>query len=98
MQKIKFGENRPVFIFIDEFDAFYHNSLSESIVKQLLKNDIQILMTTHNSSLLSNDILRPDCYFLMYKDHVKSVAMSTDKDLRKGHNIEKMYRAGAFDE
>jgi hypothetical protein len=34
----------------------------------------------------------------MYKDKIKSVASSTGKELRQAHNIEKMYRAGAFDE
>ena len=46
---------------------------------------------------MSNDLLRPDCYFLMYKDSIKSLAKNTTKELREAHNIEKMYKAGSFD-
>ena len=47
---------------------------------------------------MSNDIMRPDCLFLMHKNKIKSLSSLTDKELRSAHNIEKMYRSGAFDE
>ena len=53
-------------------------------------------VTTYNTSIISNDVLRPDCYFLMHKTGVHSLANSTVKELRKAHNIEKMYKAGVF--
>jgi hypothetical protein len=53
------------FVFIDEFDAFYHYELSESVQKRLRRiPGVQIFTTTHNTDLMSNDLLRPDCYFL----------------------------------
>ncbi|MBE7634014.1 ATP-binding protein [Tenacibaculum finnmarkense genomovar ulcerans] len=85
------------FLFIDEFDAFYHHELSEIIIEELKKTGVQFILTTHNTSVMSNDLLRPDCYFLMYKDTIKSLAKSTRKELREAHNIEKMYKAGSFD-
>ena len=85
------------FLFIDEFDAFYHHDLSQLIVEKLNEiSDTQIILTTHNTSNISNDLLRPDCYFLMDNEKITSLKNRTDKELRETHNIEKMYRAGSF--
>ena len=87
------------FVFIDEFDAFYHFELAESLVKLLRKlGNTQILLTTHNTDLMSNDLLRPDCYFLIDDSRIVSLTDSTEKELRKAHNLQKMYKAGAFNE
>jgi len=99
LQNAIFNESPPSFIFIDEFDAFYHQGLSEYVVNEIKKLiDCQFLLTTHDTGVMSNDIMRPDCLFLMHKDKIKSLSSLTDKELRFAHNIEKMYRAGAFDE
>lgn len=85
-------------VYMDEFDAFYHFKLSQNIVKLLKKiDDVQIFMTTHNTNLMSNDLLRPDCYFKVQDGTVRSLADLTDKEIRKAHNLQKMYKAGAFD-
>lgn len=97
-QKLKFEKSKPSLIFIDEFDAFYHMAISEHIVKILKEFDNQIILTTHDTNLLSNDILRPDCYFLMQKNKIEPLSNLTDKELRAAHNIEKMYKAGVFSE
>ena len=89
-------EDKVSFVFVDEFDAFYHHDLSKLIVEKLKKINAQVVMTTHNTSIMTNDLLRPDCYFLMWEDGIKSLSESTLKDLRSSHNIEKMYKAGAF--
>jgi AAA15 family ATPase/GTPase len=96
LQRLK-EESVVSFLFIDEFDAFYHHELSEIIIEELKETGVQFILTTHNTSVMSNDLLRPDCYFLMYKDSIKSLAKSTTKELREAHNIEKMYKAGSFD-
>ncbi len=83
------------FIFVDEFDAFYHHNVSKLIVKQLRGLKCQSILTTHNTSVMSNDLLRPDCYFFMSETNIKPMHRFTDKDLRKAHNIEKFYRTGA---
>jgi energy-coupling factor transporter ATP-binding protein EcfA2 len=99
LQNAIFNESPPSFIFIDEFDAFYHQRLSEYVVNKIKKiNDCQFILTTHDTGIMSNDIMRPDCLFLMHKDKIESLSSLTDKELRFAHNIEKMYRAGAFDE
>lgn len=86
------------FVFIDEFDAFYHYELAEAVVRKLLEMDAQIIFTSHNTDLLTNDLLRPDCYFELRDNQIKSFSDRTSKALRQAHNIQKMYKAGAFDE
>ncbi|HQI04023.1 MAG TPA: AAA family ATPase [bacterium] len=96
LMRFKAGEACSV-IFIDEFDAYYHHELSKFVVNTLKGIDCQVILTTHNTSIMSNDLLRPDCYFIMSKENIKPLYDFTDKELREAHNIEKMYRAGAFD-
>lgn len=90
-------KSKVTFLFIDEFDAFYHHELSALIVKELRSTGVQFILTTHNTTIITNDLLRPDCYFLMNKDSIRSLSKSTPKELREAHNIEKMYKAGTFD-
>lgn len=85
-------------VFIDEFDAFYHNDLARLVIEEVLKQKCQAIITTHNTSIMDNDLLRPDCYFNLVDGEIKSFANSTQKELRKAHNIEKLYRAGSFNE
>ena len=89
-------KDKVTFLFIDEFDAFYHHELSALIVKKLKETGVQFILTTHNTTIITNDLLRPDCYFLMTKKQIKSLSRSTAKELREAHNIEKMYKAGSF--
>lgn len=86
------------FVFIDEFDAFYHFDLSINVCKTLFKEDFQVFMSSHNTMLLSNDFIRPDCGFIIGNNKIDAISNLTDRgELRQGHNIEKMYRAGSFD-
>ena len=48
-------------------------------------------MTTHNTGVMSNDLLRPDCYFILDKT-IKPITALTGKELRKAHNLEKIYK------
>jgi len=86
-------------VFVDEFDAFYHFELAESLVRRIRAlQHTQIILTTHNTDLMSNDLLRPDCYFLLGDKRILSLADATEKELRQAHNLQKMYKAGAFRE
>jgi len=95
-QRLREKDSLVTFLFIDEFDAFYHHTLSALIVKKLCDINAQVVLTTHNTSIITNDLMRPDCYFLLNHDGLHSLADRTPKELRKAHNIEKMYKAGAF--
>lgn len=86
-------------IFMDEFDAYYHFELAEQIVKEILnKTNAQVIFTSHNNNLMNNDLFRPDCLFILQDQGIKKMSDLTDKELRKAHNLQKMYKAGAFDE
>ncbi|MDD2492582.1 MAG: ATP-binding protein [Bacilli bacterium] len=87
------------FVYIDEFDAFYHYELAEMIVKELKKfTDTQIIVTTHNTDLMNNDLMRPDCYFVLSEEKIDSLNHMTEKDIRFAHNLQKMFKSGSFNE
>ena len=84
-------------MFIDEFDAFYHYELAETLVELLEDmSGFQTILTSHNTNLLSNRIMRPDCYFILTKEKLTSFANATNRELREGHNLEKLYMSGEF--
>lgn len=84
-------------VFIDEFDAFYHFELARAIVEMLRDLEgVQVFLTTHNTDLLSNDLLRPDVYFVIQDGKIRSLDKLTDKELRAAHNLQKMFKAGSF--
>lgn len=85
-------------VFIDEFDAFYHFELSENIIRFLLNYNMQVILTSHNTNLADNKLMRPDCYFILKSGKIKSFVDSTERELREGHNLSKMLKEGEFDE
>lgn len=96
LEDISDSNKCPSFVCIDEFDAFYHFELSYFIIEKLKAYDCQVLLTTHNTSIFTNDLLRPDCYYICTKDRIVNAHNATVKELRFGHNLEKLYRGGAF--
>ena len=89
--------NEASFVFIDEFDAFYHFKLAFEVCKQLFNLNCQVFTSSHNTYLMTNDLLRPDCNFILQNNKIKQLYACTEKELRFGHNIEKLFRAGAFE-
>jgi hypothetical protein len=86
-------------IYLDEFDACYHVELAEALVNLVKKlENTQVIITSHNTNLLSSRIMRPDCYFIMTQNKLTSLVNATDRELREGHNLAKLYRSGEFDE
>jgi AAA15 family ATPase/GTPase len=89
--------NLSTFLYMDEFDAFYHFELSEQVIKLLGETkNCQTIVTSHNTNLLSNNIMRPDCFFILSHDKLTSIVNATDRELREGHNLEKLYKSGEF--
>jgi hypothetical protein len=87
------------FLYMDEFDAFYHYELSERVIRLFGEiQHCQTVVTSHNTNLLSNKIMRPDCFFVLTKEKLVSIINSTDRELREGHNLEKLYKSGEFGE
>ncbi len=91
-------KNDISFLFIDEFDAFYHFDLSRNLLMNIIDNvEAQSILTTHNTFLLDNGIMRPDCYYIIKNNKIDNVANRTNKVIRQGHNLEKMMITGEFD-
>ncbi len=88
-------------LFFDEFDAFFHYELSEKIV-QYIKNQYKnslVIFTTHNTNLMTNRIMRPDTLFILTTSgKLVPLCKATDRELREGHNLGKLYMNGEFDE
>lgn len=88
-------------LMLDEFDAFYHHELAEMLVRYIINNyrDVQVVMTTHNTNLMTNSLMRPDCLFILSRDgRLTPLNRATQRELREGHNLEKMYISGEFAE
>lgn len=90
----------PSFIYMDEFDAFYHYEMAEKLVKYFKEKfeNCQIIITTHNTNLMVNQIMRPDCLLILSSDgKLTALADATERELREGHNLEKLYISGEFE-
>ena len=86
------------FIYLDEFDAFYHYDLSEHILNIInSRQDFQSILTSHNTYLIDNNIMRPDCYMQITNGEIKNFADSTNKAIHKAHNLEKMFLSNEFE-
>ena len=87
------------FLFLDEFDAFYHYETAAAILKLVHScKNMQAIVTSHNTYLMNNSIVRPDCCYILTGGKIKPLSDCTDKEIREAHNLEKMYRNGAFTE
>lgn len=92
--------NNISFLFLDEFDAFYHYELSEKVLEIINQNlNFQSIVTTHNCSLMSNDLTRPDCcYIISNNQTIKNLTQCTTREIREAHNLENLYKNNAFAE
>lgn len=86
------------FLFIDEFDAFFHFQSAAAIIKRLNVSKFQVMLTSHNTYLMQNAFTRPDCCFLMFPGKIRNLPDCTDREIREAHNLEKMYQHGVFSE
>lgn len=89
------------FLFLDEFDAFYHYEMAENLFCFFKEHypTTQIAFTTHNTNLMTNRLLRPDCLFIISQDgRLTSLNNATERELREGHNLEKLYISGEFED
>ena len=87
-------------IYLDEFDAFYHYEMAENVIRFFKEKypKCQIIMTSHNTNLMTNRIMRPDCLFILSrKGTLTALCDATERELREGHNLEKMYISGEFE-
>jgi AAA15 family ATPase/GTPase len=62
------------FLFIDDFDVFLHYESAEKLVRILNGySKFQSVLTTHNANLMQNNLIRPDCCFLMTQNKLTNL-------------------------
>ena len=87
-------------IYIDDFAAFYHYEMAEKLISFFKTKypECQLIMTSHNTNLMTNKIMRPDCLFILSsRGTLTALCDATERELREGHNLEKMYIRGEFE-
>lgn len=87
-------------IYIDDFAAFYHYEMVEKLISFFKTKypKCQLIMTSHNTNLMTNKIMRPDCLFILSsRGTLTALCDATERELREGHNLEKMYIRGEFE-
>lgn len=92
--------SNPSLIYIDDFAAFYHYEMAEKLISFFKTKypKCQLIMTSHNTNLMTNKIIRPDCLFILSsKGTLTALCDATERELREGHNLEKMYISGEFE-
>lgn len=92
--------SNPSLIYIDDFAAFYHYEMAEKLISFFKTKypKCQFIMTLHNTNLMTNKIMRPDCLFILSsKGTLTALCDATESELREGHNLEKMYISGEFE-
>jgi AAA15 family ATPase/GTPase len=93
----------PSVFIIDEFDRSLHPLLSKKFFEMFLsakygsKND-QLIVTTHESSLLDNELLRRDEIWFSQKEHDQSTKLYSlsEYSTRFDKDIEKAYLQGRY--
>lgn len=91
----------PSLIYLDEFDAFFHYEMAENVIQFLKRRypECQVIMTSHNTNLMTNRLMRPDCVFILSREGaLTALCDATSRELREGHNLEKMYISGEFEQ
>ena len=92
--------SNPSLIYIDDFAAFYHYEMAEKLICYFKDKypECQFIMTSHNTNLMTNKIIRPDCLCLLSsKGTLTALCDATERELREGHNLEKIYISGEFE-
>ena len=88
------------FFYLDEFDAYFHYEMAEKFLKYVKENfpQCQVVLTTHNTNLMTNRLMRPDSVFILSREGcLTALNKATTRELREGHNLEKLYMSGEFD-
>lgn len=71
------------FLYVDDFDAYYHTDLARAVVRKIIEiPNVQAIVTSRNTDLMANDLLRPDCIFILEDNKIKPFSELTDKVLR----------------
>jgi len=88
---------------VDELHQNLHPKLLEHLVRMfndpsINRQGAQLVFTTHNTSILSQDVLRRDQVWLFERDKAQASSLYplSDFKVRKGSNLELAYLSGRF--
>lgn len=84
------------FVFVDNSDL-YGIELPIQMIEYMRERNVQWMLTAQRTRLISNRLLRPDCYFLVKNNQVKSFHNLTKKRLVQKTNLEKLFVTGGFE-
>ncbi len=95
-------DNLPEVFVIDELDRSLHSLLTRNLLEHFLdmrteSSQSQLIFTTHDTQLMTQDIFRRDELWVTERDQTgasKLVAFSEFKDVRKDKDIRKSYLQG----
>lgn len=89
--------NHLSMLIIDEFDAYYHYTTAQAILKIVNSyENMQSIITTHNITLMNNQITRPDCCYLISDNKILPLYKLSKKEIRERNNLQNMYVNGEF--
>ncbi len=89
--------NHLSMLIIDEFDAYYHYTTAQTILKIVNSyENMQSIITTHNITLMNNQITRPDCCYLISDNKILPLYKLSKKEIRERNNLQNMYVNGEF--
>ena len=88
-------------IIVDELDRRLHPNLSRLLIevwRKMNRQGSQLIFTTHDDNLLSDDLLRRDEVWLVDKDETghSSLTSLAEFKIPEGTNIERQYLRGRF--
>jgi hypothetical protein len=90
-------------LFVDELDASLHPLMTAALIRlfqspEYAASKAQVFFTTHDTSLMSSDLLRRDQIWFAEKDQVNSTRLYPLSDYRprKGEALERGYLRGRF--
>lgn len=80
---------------IDDFADSVHCNRARDILKGLGSAQYQTILTSHNTAIITSDLLKTDNYFNISenKNEVLNFQESTDKELRESHDLRKIYES-----
>ena len=105
---VRGAERDASFLYIDDFDAYLHFEATEQLVSYFGSvAECQTICTTHSTSLVKNQIMRPDCVFAIRlrdaeegdpgETFITSLVDSTNREIRLINNVEHLLRNGEFE-
>ncbi|MFV0889893.1 AAA family ATPase [Metapseudomonas otitidis] len=87
-------------LFVDELDSSLHPLVVHQLIKILHRSSkpVQVIFTTHDTSILSKGILRRDQVWMIEKNSRQSSTLTplSDYSVREGEALEKGYLGGRY--